>query len=369
MFDRRLVENIDFKLILVVCALFLVGVINLYSASAYRFEQGINVTPFFIKQIIWGCIGFLGFLFIILFDYRHLKYFAWYLYFASICSLLLVFWIGKVVYGARRWIDLGFFNFQPSELAKISTIILVAYLLSKYEDVINKKVLYKISFLVFIPFFLIIKQPDLGTAILLLASIGGMVFYKGIQRSIAKILIFFIPVVLPVSWFCLHDYQKERILNFLDPSRDPLGAGYHIIQSQIAIGSGRFWGKGFLAGSQSQLRFLPEKHTDFAFAVFAEEWGFVGAIFLLFLFCFFLYQMLQIAFQAKDRFGRYLVIGIFFYFLIQIVINMGMVLGLMPVVGVPLPFISYGGTSLVINFILVGLVINVGMRRFIFKNV
>jgi rod shape determining protein RodA len=170
-----------------------------------------------------------------------------------------------------------------------------------------------------------------------------------------------------LSWNFLHDYQKERILTFLNPERDPLGSGYHIIQSQIAIGSGRFWGKGFLEGTQSQLRFLPEKHTDFAFAVFGEEWGFVGSVILLILFCFFLYQVFLVSQEAKDKFGTYLAIGVFFYFFWQILINMGMVLGLMPVVGIPLPFISYGGSASLVNFCLIGLVMNVSMRKFMFK--
>ncbi|MDQ7031862.1 MAG: rod shape-determining protein RodA [Desulfonauticus sp.] len=368
MIDRRLVENINFQLLFIVFILFFIGVLNLYSASAYRLEQGIGFTPFFLKQLIWGGIAF-GCFFVILFiDYSHFKHFAWYLYVLAVISLALVFGFGKVVYGARRWIDLGFFHFQPSELTKISTIILVASLLSEHQEVLDVKVLSKIALVVLIPVIFIVKQPDLGTALLIIFTIAGMIFYKGVKKNIAKVLLIIFPMTLPLFWFCLHDYQKERILNFLNPSRDPLGAGYHIIQSQIAIGSGKLWGKGFLEGSQSQLRFLPEKHTDFAFAVFSEEWGFVGSVVLLFLFCFFLYQILQIAFKAKDDFGRYLVIGIFFYFFIQIVVNMGMVLGLMPVVGIPLPFISYGGTSLVMNFILIGLVTNVSMRRFIFKN-
>lgn len=369
MLDKKLIENIDFKFLTVVVLLFLAGVINLFSASVYKIEYGLNITPFFIKQTIWGCIGFAVFIFLLCFDYRHLKHISTYIYWVSILFLLAVFKFGKIVYGARRWIDLKIFSFQPSEMAKIATLILVAYLLSKKEGVLSNKEFFKISFLGMLPAVLIMKQPDLGTALLLLLIIGGMLFFKGIKKSLAKLIAILTPLFLPLSWFFLHDYQKKRILNFLDPSRDPLGAGYHVIQSQIAIGSGKLWGKGFLAGSQSQLRFLPEKHTDFAFAVFAEEWGFIGAIFLLCLFCFFLYSILQIAFQAKDNFGRYLVIGVFFYFFWQIFINMGMVLGLMPVVGVPLPFISYGGTSLIINFALVGLVINVGMRRFVFKKI
>lgn len=218
-----------------------------------------------------------------------------------------------------------------------------------------------------VPAALIVKQPDLGSALNILLILGGMILFKGITPSVFKVLVVALPGLLPFGWFFLHDYQKQRILTFMNPGNDPLGAGYHIIQSQIAIGSGGFWGKGFLEGTQSQLRFLPEKHTDFAFAVFGEEWGFCGTMVLLALFCAFLYQIYIISLEAKDDFGSYLAAGVFFYFFWQILINMGMVLGIMPVVGIPLPFISYGGSASVVNFCMIGIVLNVAMRRFVFK--
>ncbi len=184
-----------------------------------------------------------------------------------------------------------------------------------------------------------------------------------------RTLIVAVPATLPLAWFALHDYQKRRIVSFLNPESDPKGAGYHKLQSEIAVGSGELWGKGFLGGTQSHYRFLPEKHTDFALAVFSEEWGFVGSMVLLSLFCAFLYQIALVARDAKDLFGSYLAAGVFFYFFWQILINMGMVLGLMPVVGIPLPFLSYGGSATLVNFCLVGLVLNVSMRRFLFKKV
>jgi rod shape determining protein RodA len=214
---------------------------------------------------------------------------------------------------------------------------------------------------------LIIKQPDLGSGLSILMILGGMILFRGVTARVFKTCLVAIPCLLPLSWFFLHDYQKQRIMTFLDPTTDPLGAGYHIIQSEIAIGSGGFWGKGFLEGTQSQLRFLPERHTDFAVAVFGEEWGFVGTMVLLTLFCVFLYQMVLIARDARGLFGSYLAAGVYFYFFWQILINTGMVLGLMPVVGIPLPFISYGGSATLVNFCLVGLVLNVSMRRFLFK--
>ena len=177
------------------------------------------------------------------------------------------------------------------------------------------------------------------------------------------------PLLGAFMWFVgMHDYQRQRVLTFLNPGDDPRGTGYHILQSRIAIGSGEIWGKGFAEGTQSQLRFLPERHSDFAVAVFGEEWGFVGCVALVTLFCLFLLSIFSTAVQAKDRFGSMLVVGVFFYFFWQIVINMGMVIGLMPVVGIPLPFISYGGTSMLVNFLLLGIVLNVSMRRFMFKS-
>ena len=200
-----------------------------------------------------------------------------------------------------------------------------------------------------------------------MALLGGMVLFHGVQWRVLRVCLLLIPLMLPLAWFKLHDYQRERIMTFLDPTRDPRGAGYHIIQSQIAIGSGEMFGKGFQAGTQSQLRFLPEKHTDFAVAVFGEEWGFVGCMTLVALFCLFLYAIYSTVRDARDRFGSTLCAGIFFYFFWQIMVNIGMVVGLMPVVGIPLPFISYGGSAMLVNCGLLGIVLSVSMRRFVFK--
>ncbi len=367
MFDRRLVQHINWAFLGCVLLLLGLGVLNLYSASALRIEGGVALDPYYRKQLIWGGIGICAMLAAMLFDYRHLKSLAWPLF---VCSVVLLVWVpvfGKTIYGARRWISLGFFNLQPSEIAKICVLILGAKVLSKIPDKLDWWHLLKVLLVGVLPAMLIAMQPDLGSGLTVLLLLGGMILYKGMEARIIKILLVIVPLLLPFGWFFLHDYQKERILTFLNPGRDPLGAGYHIIQSQIAIGSGQFWGKGFLEGTQSQLSFLPEKHTDFAFAVFGEEWGFVGAMVLLILFCIFLYQIVLTSQEAKDTFGSLLCAGVFFYFFLQILINMGMVLGLMPVVGIPLPFISYGGSASVVNFCLIGFVVNVSMRRFVFK--
>jgi len=365
--DRRLLFYINWPLLSVAVILFCAGVLNLYSASGSRLEEGMAIAPFFHKQMVWGLMGFCGMVVFMFFDYRHLKTMAWPLYWVTALLLVAVFVAGVTIYGAKRWLDFGFMNFQPSELAKIAILIVGARILSREREPLDFVRLGYVLVVGLLLAGLIIKQPDLGSGLSIIMILGGMILYRGVTPRVFKTALVAIPALLPLSWFFLHDYQKKRIMTFLDPTTDPLGAGYHIIQSEIAIGSGGFWGKGFLEGTQSQLRFLPERHTDFAVAVFGEEWGFVGAMVLLTLFCIFLYQMVVIARDARGLFGSYLAAGVFFYFFWQILINMGMVLGLMPVVGIPLPFISYGGSATLVNFCLVGLVLNVSMRRFLFK--
>lgn len=366
--DRRLLLYINWGLVGLTLILFGLGVLNLYSASGFRMEGGMEVNLFYQKQLVWGSMGLFAMLLFMVFDYRHLKILAWPLFWVTVALLVGVFFFGKTVYGARRWLDLGLFSLQPSEMAKISILLLGARLLSRDPSPLDWKGLFQALGVGLIPAVLIMKQPDLGSAMILLLLLGGIILYRGLRPAILKVSAVVVPAFLPLSWFMLHDYQKQRILTFLNPTEDPLGSGYHIIQSIIAIGSGQIWGKGFLGGTQSQLRFLPEKHTDFAVAVFGEEWGFIGSMLLLSLFCMFLYQICVTARDAKDRFGSFLAAGVFLYFFWQILINMGMVLGLMPVVGIPLPFISYGGSATIVNFSLIGLVLNVSMRRFMFKH-
>jgi len=366
-FDRRLILCVNWPLLGMAALLFGVGVLNLYSASGFRMGDEVSLMPFYNKQLIWGLAGLACMLVSVVFDYKRLASAAWPLMFATVVLLVLVLVAGKTVSGSKRWLDLGAFNFQPSEMAKIAMLILGAKLLSKRSEMLGWLELFQIVAVGLVPALLIIVEPDLGSGLSVLLLLFGLILYRGISASILKVMAVVVPVLVPCGWFFLRPYQKQRILTLLDPEKDPLGSGYHIIQSRIAIGSGQMWGKGFLEGTQSQLRYLPEKHTDFAIAVFAEEWGFVGSIVLLALFCLFLYQIYVTAKKSKDRFGSFLAAGVFFYFFWQILINMGMVLGIMPVVGIPLPFISYGGSATIVNFFLVGIVVNVSMRRFMFK--
>lgn len=365
--DRRLFTYLNWPLLGLTVVLFGLGILNLYSASGFRQEEGLLVDPYYSKQLIWGGVGLAGMLIFTLVDYKRLKGMAWPLFIISVLLLLAVPFWGKTIMGAKRWLSLGFFNLQPSEFAKITVLFLGARVLSMRTGRLDWGGLFFVLGIGLAPAMLIITQPDLGSGLNLLLLLGGIILYRGLTPRVLKVLAVVFPMLIPLGWFMLKGYQKQRILTFLNPGSDPMGAGYHIIQSQIAIGSGELWGKGFLAGTQSQLRFLPEKHTDFAVAVFGEEWGFIGSIMLLTLFCLFLQSIFSTARDARDRFGSFLAAGVFFYFFWQILINMGMVLGLMPVVGIPLPFISYGGSATVVNFCLVGLVLNVSMRRYVFK--
>jgi len=350
-------------------ALYLLGIGNLYSASGTRMEEGMAFSSYYQRQLVWGIVGLAGMLLAMSFDYRQLRNLAWPFFLLTLVLLLLVPIMGKTVYGAKRWLSLGFMSVQPSELAKLAVLILAARLLARTGNPLGWKEFVMVLAVGLVPSALIITQPDLGTTLLVLLILAGMILFHGIKGYVFKTCLLAAPCVGAFMWFVgMHDYQRQRVLTFLSPGDDPRGTGYHILQSRIAIGSGEIWGKGFGEGTQSQLRFLPERHSDFAVAVFGEEWGFVGCVALVTLFCLFLLSIFSTAVQAKDRFGSMLVVGVFFYFFWQIFINMGMVIGLMPVVGIPLPFISYGGSAMLVNFLLLGIVLNVSMRRFMFKS-
>lgn len=367
--DRRLFSHINWGLLACLLVLFFAGVGNLYSASGNRMEGGLLVSSFYQRQLVWGAIGICGMLAAMVFDYRRLRNFAWPFFILALVLLILVPLVGKTVYGAKRWISLGFINMQPSEIAKLAVLVLAARVLSRDGRPLGWADFFKVLLVGLAPAAFIIIQPDLGTTLNLLLLLGGMILFHGIRAHVLKICLLAVPCIGAFMWIAgMHDYQRQRVLTFLDPSNDPRGAGYHIIQSQIAIGSGQMWGKGFLEGTQSQLRFVPEKHSDFAVAVFGEEWGFAGCVALVALYCLFLLAIFATVSEAKDRFGSTLAAGVFFYFFWQILINIGMVVGIMPVVGIPLPFMSYGGSSTLVNFVLVGIVLNVSMRRFMFKS-
>ncbi len=365
MFDRRLITHFDWTYLLLILLVSGIGIANLYSATS---SWTTAAQPVYLKQCYWLGLGLLIVFIVCLFDYRHLEYFSFPLYGGNLFLLLLVLFIGRTSMGATRWISLGGFNVQPSEIMKIVIIITLARYFSEKARVIGFSLSELIipALILGVPALMIMKQPDLGTAMLVLFIGGTMALFAGVQRS-AFLFVAASGLLAAIGgWFLLHDYQKGRILTFLNPERDPLGAGYHIIQSKIAVGSGGLNGLGFMKGTQSQLSFLPERHTDFAFSVFAEEWGLTGGLVLLAIYCLIVIWGLHIALRSNDRFGMFLAVGVSAMLFWHIVVNLGMVIGLLPVVGVPLPLFSYGGTSMVTTMTGVGLLLNVSMRRFIF---
>lgn len=366
MFDRRLLENFDWIFLAIVLAISALGIINLISASAGVKTDG---SPIFLKQLYWLLIGLGVMVFLMLFDYHFIGNYAYLLYGIGLILLIVVLLVGRQTSGAQRWIDLKLFSFQPSEIIKVFVLIALARYLSLHEfpDGLGFKELASPAALIVPPFLLILKQPDLGTSLHLTFACISVLLFLRVRAYVLLTVGSLFGAALPFIWmFILKAYQKQRILTFLNPEKDPQNTGYHIIQSKIAVGSGLFWGKGFMSGTQSQLRFLPEHETDFAFSVFAEEWGFFGSLVLLALFFALVMVGLQIAARSQDRFGALLAIGLVSLIFWQILINIAMVTGLMPVVGLPLPFVSYGGTSLVTTFVAVGLILNIGMRRFLF---
>ncbi|MEK6728150.1 MAG: rod shape-determining protein RodA [Candidatus Omnitrophota bacterium] len=366
-------KNSSFLIVAIAVLISLIGILSIYSSTFSKegkFWQGI-----FKRQISWVILGLVCFYFISNLNYRRIWDWTYLLYFLALCFLFFVFALGVVRSGAQRWLKIAWFNFQPSDIAKLILVIFLArYFSRKSVDDINlpssKFGVFRGLVLPFIftaiPMGLIIEQPDLGNGLLILASFIAMLYLTNIRLRYILIFLIIIGLVSPFLWHFLHDYQKERLLVFLNPNIDPLGAGYTIIQSKIAIGSGGFFGKGWLSGTQSQLRFLPESHTDFIFATFSEQWGFLGSLILIALYYFLIRQGIIIAQRTQDAFGRLLAFGISLMLGIQVFVNIAMNLGLAPVVGLPLPLMSYGGSSVLATFIALGILVNIDKTRSVF---
>ncbi|MFH1360887.1 MAG: rod shape-determining protein RodA [Candidatus Omnitrophota bacterium] len=363
-------QNIGRIIWVVTIAIMAIGLIALYSASYENLRVSQRV---FYDQLFCALIG-LGIVFLVSrFDYRQFYEIAYVFYGVTIFLLVFVLVSGRHVLGAKRWIELGFFNFQPSELAKLAIILVLARYFSHQRKSLNfyKKNTFGVMtrdllfplFLTIVPMLLIFKQPDLGTAILIFGIFLVMIFISDIPMRYLAGFLGLCVVCVPFLWIILKDYQRQRLMVFLNPNIDPLGAGYTIIQSRIAIGSGRLFGKGWLSGTQNQLNFLPERHTDFIFSVIGEEWGFVGAGVLLFCFFVLIYCGLKIAGKTQDRFGLMMAVGIVTILTLQTIINIGMVLGLCPVVGLTLPLVSYGRSSFLLNLVMIGFLLNLNKRR------
>ncbi len=365
MIDRRLVTNFDWLMIGLLLALATCGAVNLYSAASSFETSG---SPIYLKQIYWFCLGLGVMLAVALVGYQRLSVLAYPFYFAVVVLLVAVLLFGRVVSGAQRWLALGPLVIQPSELARLAVIMVLSHYFHRRDQAepYNLRQLILPVALTAAPALLVLKEPDLGTALLVLAVGGSVILANGVKIFSLILAAGGLLGAMPLAWHFLKDYQKRRIFSFLDPESDPLGSAYHLIQSKIAVGSGQFHGKGFLAGTQTQLHFLPEQHTDFAFSVVAEEWGFIGSVIVITLLAAVVYRGLMHAIRAKDRMGMLIVVGATACIFWPTAINVGMVAGLFPVVGIPLPFISYGGSSLVSTMAALGLIQGVSMRRFVF---
>ena len=357
----RSVRDLDWPLLvttLVICAL---GILQIYSAT-----RGTRWDDAWWRQALWVVAGFIVLWIASTIDYHTLVGHAFVFYLLSLGLLVLVLLVGKQVFGSRRWIGYGSFHLQVSEFVKIVLILLIArYMTELKSDRLEASDLWKLAGLVLVPMLLVMRQPDLGTALTYLPILGAGVLFAGLRWRYLVVIALVVALVLPLSWHFLKDYQKARLESFLDPSQDPQGSGYQVIQSKIAVGSGGMWGKGVTRGSQTQLQFLPVPHTDFIFSAFAEEHGFVGVVVMLGLYFVLLMQMVQNAQTAPDRAGLYVCMGVCALLLFHILVNIGMVVGRMPVTGIPLPLMSYGGSNILSFFLMLGLVNNVRLWRFV----
>lgn len=366
MIDRRMLLNIDWLLLTLIFLIGGWGLITVYSATHGRLET--HLEDLYLKQMCWFGAGLVLMVLTTMVDYRHLSRSAYALLALGIVLLVAVWMFGRVASGARRWLMLGPLSFQPSELVKVFLILSLARYFTEVgrQGRLRSMDLLIPVMMVAMPFVLIAKQPDLGTALVLFFVACVMVFASGLPLKPLLLFAGLGLISLPISWNFLKDYQKVRVITLLNPDFDPLGAGYHSWQSKIAIGSGGFWGKGLLAGTQSGLNFIPEKHTDFIFAVFAEEWGFMGAAGLIILYLALILRGLSIAYTAKDQLGRLVATGVVAMLSAYILFNIGMTVGLTPVVGLPLPLFSYGGSSMLATMVAIGLLLNIQMRRFLY---
>jgi rod shape determining protein RodA len=317
------------------------------------------------RQAIWVTVGLAAMAVAVLVDYRALLKLSFGIYCVSLLPLVYLLFFGETIANVKSWIRIGGFQFQPAELAKIATALLVAYLFENEEDArLKMATILKLGVIVGIPFLLVAIQPDVGLASTFLPILFVGLFFGGLPARSWIALALILLLVAGLGWLLLKDYQKQRIGTFIDPEADVLGAGYQVRQSKIAVGSGGFFGKGFRAGTQSQLRFLPVQHTDFILAVIAEEWGFLGVILVLGLFAGLILRTLKLAQVARDRGGVFLILALAAMIFFSVTINAAMMIGLLPTTGIPLPLISYGGSSVATTFLAIGLILGVEYRRF-----
>ncbi|MBF7083711.1 rod shape-determining protein RodA [Desulfallas sp. Bu1-1] len=389
---RRLFKNLDFTLIGVTGIIIIFGLVVIGSASTdygWWMRLGLDMDKlqhagilqrllwmkkeYVFKQFIWVLVGIIAAMAVIYIPYEDWRKYTRHLYVINLLMLGLVLVLGHTAMGAQRWINIGPFVFQPSEFAKLIIIVTLADFLAGREGKLrNLKELIPCFVFVGVPMVLILLQPDLGTSLVFIAVLFGMLFIAA-GRPLLVCGIFGAGLAGAIgmvwahlkfgTWIPLHDYQLKRLIIFLDPWSDIQGAGYHVIQSQIAIGSSGFWGKGLMRGTQSFLEFLPIRHTDFIFSVLAEEFGFLGVLLLLTLFAVFLYRGVRIAAESRDLFGTLMAVGVVSMFAFHILVNIGMTVAIMPVTGLPLPLVSYGGSNMITNLAAIGVLLNIYLRR------
>jgi rod shape determining protein RodA len=357
-------DNFDWTLFVITAAIAMVGVVNLYSATSVA---GAALRDVYLQQIYWLTLGAGVAVLVVAIDYRYFERYAWVGYVVGIVLLILVFLLGRDIRGSQRWIPIGSFSLQPSELMKVFFIVAMAKHLHNDPRTEGRtlKDLVIPGLILAGPLFLILAQPDLGTALLIVFIFATIMFLTHLKLRSLITLVVSLLASAPLSWtYLLKDYQRERMTSFLSPEADLLDSGWHAHQAKVAIGSGGFTGKGFLHGTQNQHKFLPDQHTDFPFPVWAEEQGFLGSLLILFLYMVLILWGLKIASEAKDRFGAVVAVGVSALIFWQTVINLGMVCGMLPVVGITLPLFSYGGSSVLTIMTGIGLLMNVSMRRF-----
>jgi rod shape determining protein RodA len=358
--DRRLLQNVDWPLL--GAAFFIIG---LSVVCLWSLNPGRGISALVWRQLSWVGVGLVGLIVVVSVDYRNLVRFAPALYVVGLGLLLSVFVLGRTVSGARRWIHLGPLTVQPSEMFKLIFVITLAWALTSGRgERLSRGALIGTFVLLGVPFLLVVRQPDLGTALCLIPVLGAILVGLGVRLKVLGGLILAGVALMPLGWFVLKPYQRDRLLVYLDPFRDPLGTAYNVIQAKIAIGSGQLLGKGVGGATQSRLAFLPERHTDFIFAVFAEMWGFLGCLVLIVAYALLVLRGFEIAAGTREAKGRILALGVTTVFASQILINIGMVTGLLPIVGIPLPLMSYGGSSMVVSLTALGLLLSIRMRQF-----
>ena len=352
----------DYKLFLLVFALSTVGVLSIYSAG-YDPSLG-EVEPYYERQTMWLAISVVAFFVLSFINYSKLILYSIYIYSFGILLLLIVEITGFVGMGAQRWISVGPLTIQPSEVFKIIWVITLGKIFMDFDgQPFGLLKILKKSLLLIPPFLLVFLQPDLGTAMTYFIVWASTILFFGVKRKTFIIIVISLLCVAPIAWGSLRDYQKDRVLTFLNPENDPFGRGYHVIQSKIAIGSGGISGKGYLKGTQSHLRFIPERHTDFIYSVINEEFGLLGGFSVVVLFFLLLLRILSISSQQKDAGGKIITFAVASYIFFQFMINSYMTVGMMPIVGIPMPFLSYGGSSLLSFYSMLGIVNSIHIRK------